>query len=128
MREKQELQKVIDEQRDQIQKGPSPGKSPGVPSAEVETLNKELTKAKEEIKEAAIEKERFQSQLEMLVQELEQKQIDLHEANQRLAKGGQGPASPGGPSLGQEIISLKKTIDEKSKGMAELKTKLEEAT
>ena len=73
--EKQELQKVIDEQRDQIQKGPSPGKSPGVPSAEVETLNKELTKAKEEIKEAAIEKERFQSQLEMLVQELEQKQV-----------------------------------------------------
>ena len=45
-----------------------------------------------------------------------------------MAKGGQGPASPGGPSLGQEITSLKKTIDEKSKGMAELKTKLEEAT
>ena len=45
-----------------------------------------------------------------------------------MAKGGQGPASPGGPSLGQEIISLKKTIDEKNKSVTELKSKLEEAT
>merc|ERR1711997_1280838 len=92
--EKQELQKVIEEQRDQIKKG-GDSSSP----ADVEALNKELQKAKQEVKEAAVERERFQSQLEMLVQELEQKQIDLHEANQRLAKGGQGSAvtSPGGP-------------------------------
>ena len=45
-----------------------------------------------------------------------------------MAQEGKGQASPGGPSLGQEITSLKKTIDEKSKGMADLKAKLEEAT
>lgn len=44
-----------------------------------------------------------------------------------MAKGGQGPASPaGGPSLGQEIVGLKKTIDEKQKVIAEQKSKLEE--
>merc|ERR1712173_283191 len=113
--EKLELKKVIDEQREQIQKGGSSKQLDGkqtAPGPDVEALNKKLSKAEMEIQEAAIEKERFQSQLEMLVQELEQKQIDLHEANQRLAKGGQGPASPaGGPSLGQEIVGLKKTID-----------------
>ena len=68
--EKQELQKVIEEQRDQIKKG-GDSSSP----ADVEALNKELQKAKQEVKEAAVERERFQSQLEMLVQELEQKQV-----------------------------------------------------
>ena len=68
--EKQELQKVIEEQRDQIKKG---GDSSA--PADVEALNKELQKAKQEVKEAAVERERFQSQLEMLVQELEQKQV-----------------------------------------------------
>ena len=53
-------------------------------------------------------------------------QIDLHEANQRLAKGGQGPASPGTPSFGQEIVSLKKSIEDKNKALAEVKAKLEE--
>lgn len=67
--EKNELSKVIEEQRDQLQKGPASG------GPDTEALNKELTKAKQEIKEAAVERERFQSQLEMLVQELEQKQV-----------------------------------------------------
>ena len=71
--EKQELQKVIEEQKDQIKKG---GESTNASnSAENEALNKELQKAKQEVKEAAVERERFQSQLEMLVQELEQKQV-----------------------------------------------------
>ena len=73
--EKQELQKVIEEQRDQIKKGG--GDSSGPPPAEVEALNKDLQKAKQEVKEAAVERERFQSQLEMLVQELEQKQVGV---------------------------------------------------
>ena len=73
--EKQELQKVIEEQKDQIKKG---GESTNASnSAENEALNKELQKAKQEVKEAAVERERFQSQLEMLVQELEQKQVGL---------------------------------------------------
>ena len=42
-----------------------------------------------------------------------------------MAKGGQGPASPGTPSFGQEIVGLKKTIEDKNKAMAELKAKLE---
>jgi len=127
--EKLELKKVIEEQRDQLKNGTTDtgdGSKSTTSNAEVEAMNKELVKAKQEIQEAAIEKERFQSQLEMLVQELEQKQIDLHEANQRLAKGGQGPASPGTPSFGQEIVSLKKSIEDKNKALAEVKAKLEE--
>ena len=71
--EKQELQKVIEEQKDQIKKGGDSTNASN--SAENEALNKELQKAKQEVKEAAVERERFQSQLEMLVQELEQKQV-----------------------------------------------------
>ena len=77
--EKLELKKVIDEQREQIQKGGNNKQTPDgkqtAPSPDVEALNKKLSKAEMEIQEAAIEKERFQSQLEMLVQELEQKQV-----------------------------------------------------
>ena len=65
--EKAELQKVIEEQKEQILKGGSSD----------EALNKELTKARQEVKEAAVERERFQSQLEMLVTELEQKQVSF---------------------------------------------------
>ena len=43
-----------------------------------------------------------------------------------MAKGGQGPASPGTPSFGQEIVSLKKSIEEKNKAVDILKAKLEE--
>ena len=73
--EKQELQKVIEEQKDQIKKGGDLESTNASNSAENEALNKELQKAKQEVKEAAVERERFQSQLEMLVQELEQKQV-----------------------------------------------------
>ena len=41
-----------------------------------EKMVKELEKAQKEVKEGAIERERFQQQLEMLVQELEQKQVN----------------------------------------------------
>ena len=67
--EKQELQKVIEELR--VAKGG------GALPPDVEALNKELSKAQTEVKEAAVERERFQSQLEMLVQELEQKQVSF---------------------------------------------------
>ena len=74
--EKLELRKVIEEQRDQLKNGASDtGDGSKSTNADVEALNKELIKAKQENQEAAIEKERFQSQLEMLVQELEQKQV-----------------------------------------------------
>merc|ERR1712218_689974 len=76
--EKLELKKVIEEQCDQLKNGTTDtgdGSKSTTSNAEVEAMNKELVKAKQEIQEAAIEKERFQSQLEMLVQELEQKQI-----------------------------------------------------
>ena len=76
--EKLELKKVIEEQRDQLKNGTTDtgdGSKSTTSNAEVEAMNKELVKAKQEIQEAAIEKERFQSQLEMLVQELEQKQV-----------------------------------------------------
>ena len=69
--EKQELQKVIEEMREELKKAGGTGDLP----PDVEALNKELSKAKQEVKEAAVERERFQSQLEMLVQELEQKQV-----------------------------------------------------
>lgn len=44
-----------------------------------------------------------------------------------MAKGGpgSGATSPGGPPLSQEISNLRKTIEEKNKGIAELKAKLE---
>lgn len=42
---------------------------------DVDKLTQELGKAQKEVQEAAVERERFQSQLEMLVQELEQKQV-----------------------------------------------------
>ena len=71
--EKQELQKVIEEMREELKKGGGTGDLP----PDVEALNKELSKAKQEVKEAAVERERFQSQLEMLVQELEQKQVSV---------------------------------------------------
>ena len=71
--EKQELQKVIEEMREELKKGGGSGALP----PEVEALNKELSKAKQEVKEAAVERERFQSQLEMLVQELEQKRVSF---------------------------------------------------
>ena len=64
--ERQELQKVIEEQKTQLQKGDTP---------DIDKLRKELEKAQKEVKEGAVERERFQSQLEMLVQELEQKQV-----------------------------------------------------
>ena len=38
-------------------------------------MKKDLEKAQKELQEGAVEKERFQAQLEMLVQELEQKQV-----------------------------------------------------
>jgi preprotein translocase subunit SecF len=75
--EKQELQKVIEEQKEQITKGGEPSEKSEARNADVEALNKELLKAKQECKEASIEKERFQSQLEMLVDELEQKQVGI---------------------------------------------------
>ena len=40
-------------------------------------MKKDLEKAQKEVKEGAIERERFQQQLEMLVQELEQKQVTI---------------------------------------------------
>ena len=69
--EKRELQKVIEEQKSQLQRGGGSASGP-----EQDKLSQDLMKAKKEVQEAAVERERFQSQLEMLVQELEQKQVD----------------------------------------------------
>ena len=65
--EKQDLQKALDELRIQ-----SNNKTP---NEEVDKIKKDLEKAQKEVKEGAVERERFQAQLEMLVQELEQKQV-----------------------------------------------------
>jgi hypothetical protein len=46
----------------------------------VEKLRRDLEKAQKEVKEGDIEKERFQAQLEMLVQELEKKQVSQRES------------------------------------------------
>merc|ERR1712077_55462 len=92
--EKQELQKVIEEQKIQLQKGDTP---------DVEKIRKELEKAQKEVKEGAVERERFQSQLEMLVQELEQKQMDLHEASLRQPSQGNNSA---------EVNNLRKQLEE----------------
>ena len=73
--EKQELQKVIEEQKEQIKKAASEPAGGSAQSGDIEALNKQLEKSQQEVKEAAVERERFQSQLEMLVQELEQKQV-----------------------------------------------------
>jgi chromosome segregation ATPase len=53
---------------------PSPSPSQAA-NAEADKLKKDLEKAQKEIKEGAVERERFQAQLEMLVTELEQKQV-----------------------------------------------------
>lgn len=71
--EKQELQKVVNEQRQQLEKGIAA--VDGAAGEQLEKLNKELQKAHKDLQEAAVERERFQAQLEMLVQELEQKQV-----------------------------------------------------
>ena len=81
--EKQELQKVIEELR--VAKGG------GDLPPDVEALNKELSKAQKEVKEAAVERERFQSQLEMLVQELEQKQVSFQSITKSYKKSLQFP-------------------------------------
>jgi hypothetical protein len=47
----------------------------------VEKLRRDLEKAQKEVKEGDIEKERFQAQLEMLVQELEKKQVSHRESS-----------------------------------------------
>lgn len=51
----------------------------------------------------------------------------MHEANQRLAKGGSSPAT-GAANLpqNQELANLKKTIDQQKKNLEELKLKLEQ--
>ena len=64
--EKADLQLVIDQQK----KGGEEASN-----AELNKVKKDLGKAQKELQEGAVEKERFQAQLEMLVQELEQKQV-----------------------------------------------------
>ena len=64
--EKADLQLVIDQQK----KGGEEAST-----AELDKVKKDLEKAQKELQEGAVEKERFQAQLEMLVQELEQKQV-----------------------------------------------------
>ena len=64
--EKADLQLVIDQQK----KG-----GEDASTAELDKVKKDLEKAQKELQEGAVEKERFQAQLEMLVQELEQKQV-----------------------------------------------------
>merc|ERR1719266_2212774 len=95
--------------------------------------------AQKELQEGAVEKERFQAQLEMLVQELEQKQMDLHEANMRAGGPGQKP-SPGQLGSPHEVNNLKqqladakskiegleKALDEKQKQIVELEGKLKQ--
>ena len=76
--EKEELQKVVEEQKQQLEKGVSA--VDGAAPEHLEKLNKELQKAHKDLQEAAVERERFQAQLEMLVQELEQKQVK-HQLN-----------------------------------------------
>ena len=66
--EKADLQSVIDQQK----KG-----GEAASNAELDKVKKDLEKAQKELQEGAVEKERFQAQLEMLVQELEQKQVIL---------------------------------------------------
>ncbi len=71
--EKADLQKVIDQQREQLSKsnnGPSSSST-----EEVQKMATDLEKAKKEVQESAVERERFQAQLETLVRELEQKQV-----------------------------------------------------
>ena len=80
--EKKELQKVIEEQKVEVTKANERATSAatasgGAAAEEVGRLTKDLATAKDELKESAIEKERCQSQLEMLVRELEQKQVGL---------------------------------------------------
>ena len=66
--EKADLQLVIDQQK----KGGEEASN-----AELDKVKKDLEKAQKELQEGAVEKERFQAQLEMLVQELEQKQVNF---------------------------------------------------
>ena len=68
----QDLKDESEEQKDQLKKGGGAGA--GMPP-DVDKLKQDLQKSKKEVQEAAVERERFQSQLEMLVQELEQKQV-----------------------------------------------------
>ena len=62
---KHNIPKVIDEMQ-----------AKGTSTEEMDKLKKDLEKSQKEVKEGAVERERYQAQLEMLVQELEQKQVD----------------------------------------------------
>ena len=75
--EKADLQSVIDQQK----KGGEEASN-----AELNKVKKDLEKAQKELQEGAVEKERFQAQLEMLVQELEQKQVILTFSNTNMKK------------------------------------------
>ena len=75
--EKADLQSVIDQQK----KGGEEASN-----AELNKVKKDLEKAQKELQEGAVEKERFQAQLEMLVQELEQKQVILSISNSNIKK------------------------------------------
>ena len=75
--EKADLQLVIDQQK----KGGEEASN-----AELNKVKKDLEKAQKELQEGAVEKERFQAQLEMLVQELEQKQVILSISNSNIKK------------------------------------------
>jgi chromosome segregation ATPase len=75
MAERQDLQRVIDEMR----KGGTEAAN-----AEVEKLRRDLEKAQKDVKEGDIERERFQAQLEMLVQELEKKQVGWQRWNREV--------------------------------------------
>merc|ERR1719410_2275078 len=112
--EKKDLQNVIDE----MKKGGDAVANAEVEkikkdleksNTELEKVRKELEKAQQELKEGSVERERFQAQLEMLVQELEQKQMDLHEAQQ---KGGGGGGPIGSP---HEINNLKQQLQDTKK-------------
>lgn len=80
--EKRELLKVISEQNDRLKAEKKEVAESSGP--EVERMSKELQKAQKDLQEAAVERERFQAQLEMLVQELEQKQVRLKITNHSL--------------------------------------------
>merc|ERR1711974_212563 len=88
-------------------------------------MGKDLEKAQKELQEGAVEKERFQAQLEMLVQELEQKQMDLHEANMRAGGPGQKP-SPGQLGSPHEVNNLKQQLADAKSKIDGLEKQLEE--
>ena len=73
-------QQQIQQMQQQMQQQQGQQGQQGQNAAELQRLQKELQKSKDEVNQAVVERERFQAQIEMLCQELQQNQVSIWKA------------------------------------------------